>query len=184
MTEELTYKAALTKSMELLSSDPKRRFIGYGLLQGRAAGTLASASEEQIVETPVAENLMVGLAIGMSLGGLLPVVYIERMDFILNALDAIVNHLDKIALMSKGKFNPAVILRVVVGNKDCPLYTGATHTQNFSVAINKMVSFSVVELTEPDQTLTMYDVARSVQLEGGSTMLVEFKDLIQMPPKK
>src|SRR5579871_6790066 len=113
----LTYKEALTAAMDQLALDPTVRFVGYGLLHGRAAGTLKNVPVAQIVETPVAENLMVGLAIGMSLRGLRPVVYIERMDFILNALDAIVNHLDKIGGMSHGQFNPAVILRVVVGNK-------------------------------------------------------------------
>ena len=175
----MTYKEALTQAMADLGNDPKVRFIGYGLLHGRAAGTLKYVRDEQIVETPVAENLMVGLAIGMSLAGLRPVVYIERMDFILNALDAIVNHLDKIAQMSHGEFNPAIILRVVVGNKHKPLFTGATHTQDFTEAVRSMVGFDVARCTSAANILAQYRYAYSaMEAQRGSTMLVENKDLI------
>jgi pyruvate/2-oxoglutarate/acetoin dehydrogenase E1 component len=80
----LTYKGQLTAAMNLLAADPAVRFIGYGVkIGGRAAGTLNNVSDSQLIETPVAENLMVGLATGLSLAGLKPIVFIERMDFIL-----------------------------------------------------------------------------------------------------
>jgi pyruvate dehydrogenase E1 component beta subunit len=106
----MTYKESITASMDELAKDPDVCFIGYGIRYGKAMGTLKNVSESQLIETPVAENLMVGLAIGLSLRGKKPVVFIERADFLLNALDAIVNHLDKIELMSRGQFQPACIL--------------------------------------------------------------------------
>lgn len=176
-----TYKEALTAAMIELSLNPATRFIGYGVrIGGRAHGTLKSLPDYQLIETPVAENLMVGLAVGMSLAGLLPVVFIERFDFILNALDAIVNHLDKIETMSRGQFKPAVILRVVVGNKMKPFFTGATHTQDFTVAIKNLVSpdFLVHQLFSPQEITYRYDQAREYQALGRSTMLIEYKDLL------
>jgi pyruvate/2-oxoglutarate/acetoin dehydrogenase E1 component len=175
------YKEALTAAMVDLATDPAVRFIGYGVkIGGGAHGTLKSVSESQLIETPVAENLMVGLAIGMSLAGLRPVVFIERFDFILNALDAIVNHLDKIETMSRGQFKPAVILRVVVGNKDKPFFTGATHTQDFTVAIKSMLTpdFLVHQLFSPQEIAFRYDQARAYQVLGRSTVLIEYKDLL------
>lgn len=174
-----TYKEALTAAMIDLATDPAVRFIGYGVkIGGRAHGTLKSVSDSQLVETPVAENLMVGLAIGMSLAGLRPVVFIERFDFILNALDAIVNHLDKIETMSRGQFKPAVILRVVVGNKDKPFFTGATHTQDFTETVRDMVKFAVYRLDDAFDVNDCYPAARKNQLRGRSSMLVEYKDLL------
>jgi len=169
--------------MSELARDPLVRFIGYGVrVGGRAAGTLAGVPESQLIETPVAENLMVGLATGMALSGLRPVVYIERMDFILNAMDAIVNHLDKIDVLSQGLFRPSVILRVVVGNKNKPLFTGVTHTQDFLGAIASMVSFPVVGLSQQDQIQPQYRLAHETISAAGagrkSCMLVEYKDLI------
>ena len=120
---------------------------------------------------------MVGLGIGLALKGYKPVVYIERFDFILNALDAIVNHLDKLATISQGQFKPTMILRVVVGNRNKPLYTGETHTQNFSAALQQMISFPISELCEPSCIRGVYHEALR-RLGQQSTMLVEYKDLI------
>ncbi len=173
-----TYKEALIEANTSLGRDSSRRFLGYGLKKGRALGTLKSVPEAQIIETPVAENLMVGLAIGLSLKGLKPVVFIERMDFILNALDAIVNHLDKIDAMSRGEFHPAVIVRAVVGNRDKPLYTGVTHTQDFTVALQAMVSFPVLSLRTGSSIVPAYRQAEDNQCKGISTLLVEYKDLV------
>jgi pyruvate/2-oxoglutarate/acetoin dehydrogenase E1 component len=100
----MTYKEQITAAMSLFANDDRARFIGYGLANGRAGGTLVGAKPHQIVETPVAENLMTGVAIGLSLSGLRPVVYFERCDFILNALDAIVNHLSAARHISRGEF--------------------------------------------------------------------------------
>ena len=92
----MTYKEEITSAMDMLAADPRVRFVGYGVRYGgKAMGTLKNVPEAQLVETPVAENLMVGIAIGMALRGLRPVVFIERFDFIMNAMDAIVNHLEK-----------------------------------------------------------------------------------------
>jgi pyruvate/2-oxoglutarate/acetoin dehydrogenase E1 component len=97
----MNYKEQLIRQNGFLGLNPKTRFIGYGLKKGRALGTLKEVRDDQIIEMPVAENLMVGVATGLALQGYLSVVFIERMDFLLNALDQIVNHLDKIKQLSK-----------------------------------------------------------------------------------
>jgi len=172
----LTYKGQLTAAMNLLAADTSTRFIGYGVkIGGRAAGTLSTVPDCQLVETPVAENLMVGLATGMSLAGLKPIVFIERMDFILNALDAIVNHLGAAQHISCNQFKPAAILRVVIGNKSKPLYTGPTHTQDFTKALREMIDFPIVELKK-ENVVSEYQSALDRLSVGTSTMLVERKD--------
>jgi pyruvate/2-oxoglutarate/acetoin dehydrogenase E1 component len=173
-----TYKDALVQGNIALAANDRTRFIGYGLMKGRALGTLKGVAANQIIETPVAENLMVGLAIGLALKGYRPVVFIERMDFILNALDAIVNHLDKAKPLSRGEFSPAVVIRTVVGNKEKPLYTGITHTQDFAEAVRHMVSFPVFQLKTPAEVTTAYQQAESNLVTGISTILVEYKDLV------
>lgn len=139
------YKDTITSCMTRLGQDPRRRFVGYNVRCGRFGGTLAGVPEDRLLETPVAENLMTGIAIGMAIEGYKPVLCFERFDFVLNAMDAIVNHLDKLPSLSGGKFNPHVLIRVVVGNHKKPLYTGPTHTQNLSAGLRKMVSFPVIE---------------------------------------
>ena len=174
----MTYRNQLTAAMDLLASDPQTRFVGYGLKAGRAMGTLANVPEAQMVEMPVAEGLMTSAAIGMALCGFKPVVYFERCDFVTNAMDAIVNHLDKIKVISRGEFAPACILRVTVGNSLKPNFTGPTHTQNLAEGIAHMVGFPVVELLAAATVLPAYEAAIDGVGHGRSMMLVEFKDLL------
>lgn len=172
----MTYKESLTAAMTELARDPACVFLGYGITHGRAMGTLRDVPASQLIETPVAENLMVGLAIGLSLKGRKPVVFFERFDFVLNAADAIVNHLNAAATISRGEFKPAVILRVVVGNKTKPLFTGETHVQDYTMAFRSMVSFPVMCVRNPEEVAARYKLAEANQANGVSTMLVEYKD--------
>lgn len=162
--------------MKMLAQDPLTRFVGYGLKVGRAAGSMADAKEEQLVEVTVAENLLAGIGIGLALTGLKPVLFFERFDFVLNALDAIVNHLDAAETISNGEFHPTCILRIVVGNTQKPLFTGHTHTRNHSEALDRMVSFPVWQVRSPEEVLTAYEMAYK-NLHLHSTAIVEFKDL-------
>lgn len=173
------YYAALETAMGILARDPANRVLGYGLKHGKAKAGFAQVPDEQLAlgEMPVAENLMAGVAIGLSLKGLLPVVHYERADFAANAVDAIANHLDKLAEISRGQFRPGVIFRVVVGAKGRPLLTGRTHTQDTSDAWRRLVRFPVYCLRDADEIPPLYELARANQRMGGSTMLFEYRDL-------
>jgi hypothetical protein len=138
-----SYKEAMTIAMTELG-EQGAIFIGYNVLKGDAMGTLKNVAIEQKLETPVAENLMSGLAIGMSFEGFLPVLYFERHDFILNALDAIINHIDKIERISHGEYKVPVIIRAVTADAG-PFYSGITHSQDFTKLLESGVSFPVVD---------------------------------------
>lgn len=171
----MTYKDAIRDSMTMLAQDPLTRFCGYGLKIGRAAGSLVGAKEEQLCEFTVAENLMTGAAIGMALTGLKPLVLFERADFLWNAMDAIVNHLDACETISLGEFRPTMILRIVVGNRYKPLFTGHTHTRNNAEALRNAVRFPVWECRTAEEIITAYQEAyRNLPLH--STAIYEFKD--------
>jgi hypothetical protein len=176
---KLKYKDAIRLEMEKLAKDPKVVFMGYNVKYGsKANGTLINVPDEQLIETPVAENLMLSSAIGMSMEGFLPVVYFERFNFILNALDSIVNHLDKIEGLSHGEFKPKLIIRAVIGGSKQPFFTGITHTQDFTEALKNLVDFDVVKL--PVGTIEDYQEIKRIfvrALESNkSTLIIEEKD--------
>lgn len=174
-----TYKESLHAAMLQLARDPAVCFVGYGIApRGQGVGTFAGIDPAQLIEMPVAENLMMGAAIGLALAGRKPLVYIERYDFILNALDALVNHLDKLPLISGGEFAPRVLVRVVQGNSGKPLYTGPTHVQNFTEALARMVSFPVIDLANASQVELFYDGFMGTAPWKQSAVLVERKDLL------
>lgn len=170
----MSIKEELNKAMQLLAKDPETIFIGYNIHNGsKSHESLKDVNPEQIVEMPVAENLMLSSAIGMSIAGLKPVVFFERFDFIMNAMDALVNHLDKIEALSGGEYTPKVIIRCVIGGKEKPFFTGLTHTQDFTDSIKKMVSFPVIKITSAKEVLPTYETA----LKGTVSMIIiEEKD--------
>ncbi|MCK5604828.1 hypothetical protein KAR91_23260 [Candidatus Pacearchaeota archaeon] len=172
----MKYKDAIKQSMKDLAQDKRTIFLGYNILYGsRAYGTLTDIPREMCHETPVAENLMAGLAIGMSLAGYRPVLFYERHDFILNALDSIVNHLDKIESMSKGQFKTPVIIRATVGARE-PLDPGAQHTQDFTKAFRELLTFPVLDLTNSAEVIDGYNKAKTM---NSPIMLVERRDFYE-----
>ena len=166
----LNYKEALTRSMTELAEGGSI-FIGYNVKYGDAMGTLSNVSPAQKVETPVAENLMTGLAIGMSFEGIKPVVYFERHDFMLVAADAIGNHIDKIRRISHGEYDVPVILRAVIADAG-PFYSGPTHSQDFTRAFKEMVNFPIYEPKNAKEVLQVY---KKAQLAKGPVMIIERK---------
>ena len=167
---DMKFKDAVTQGMTELGEEGAI-FIGYSLLPGDAMGTLKNVPDDQKIETPVAENLMVGLAIGMSFEGFKPVVYFERHDFMLVAADAIGNHIDKIERISHGEFNVPVILKTVVDDGGL-FYSGPTHSQNFTRLFREMVDFPVLEPLSSEEALEMYRYAKDSE---GPVMIVEHK---------
>ena len=171
----MTYKECIIEATDELAKTPFTIFMGYNVKKGKANGTFLNVPDYKLFETPVAENLIIGLATGLSLEGYLPIVYIERFDFILNALDAIVNHLDKIEKLSHGEFKPKVIIKTAIGIKNKPLYSCLTHTQDFTEALQNLVTFPVIKLQASEYYIkNAYEVAT---LNDRSTIIIEEKEL-------
>ena len=78
-----------------------------------------------------------GMAIGLSLSGFIPVCCYPRFDFFILALNQAVNHLDKINKVSSSQHSPFVITRVLVGSKNI---LGLQHSQNHTSALRLMLS--------------------------------------------
>ena len=70
---------------------------------------------ERVLDTPLAESGIVGMAIGMALAGLRPVAEIEFADFIYPAFDQIVSEMSKLRYRSAGQFPAPVVLRAPSG---------------------------------------------------------------------
>jgi pyruvate/2-oxoglutarate/acetoin dehydrogenase E1 component len=175
---DMTYKEAATQSMLEFAADPKARFVGYGMLDGKGGnGTMKTIPNEKIVETTVCEGLMVGIAQGLAMQGFKPMVLIERADFIWRAMDAIALHLDQCEDISRGEFKPGVIIRVVIGNKEKPLFTGPTHTGDPYDALRDILKMLVFRTSCPDGIKFWYSVATERQERGERTMIFERKDL-------
>jgi pyruvate/2-oxoglutarate/acetoin dehydrogenase E1 component len=155
--------------MHLLARDDRSIFIGQSVCYDGAAiyHSLDGVPMDKRMEFPVVENLQLGYCTGLSLTGKLPICIYPRMDFMLLAMDALVNHLDKLPMFG---WNPKVIIRARVGQKK-PLDAGPQHTQNYTDAFRQMLTtVAVLELRRAEDVLPTYERAlRSKR----STIIVE-----------
>ena len=155
-------------------------FIGYNTACApRIHGTLNKVPVNKCIETPVAENLMMGLAIGMSLDSMYPIVCFERMDFITVAIDAIVNHLDKLPKLSGDQFKLPMIIRCCIGNKD-PLDPGIQHTQNL-IHLLQCSNISMYNCKEADDLRVIYSNIDKLDKTSCPILIVEHKEHYNVP---
>jgi len=152
----MTYKEAVTKEMVRLGKDERVRFIGYNTLKGHQMyGTLPPVPLSRRIETPICESLMMGMAMGMSLEGLRPVVCFERMDFILMAADAIINHLDKLPKLSGEQFDFPVIVRIIKGCTT-PLQPGIQHCADYTSIIKQNTDLEIRHIGKASDVKSSY----------------------------
>jgi len=169
--QEISYKNAMEIAMSNLGQ-LNTLFIGYNVARGDAMGTLKGVPSEKKFETPVAENLMAGICTGLAIEGTyLPILYIERQDFILNAIDQIVNHMDKIERISRGQYKVPVIIRAVVADSG-PFYSGPTHSQDFTEMLRAAVDFPVIE---PRTGIEVLKAFRGAVDSGRPCIIIERK---------
>jgi pyruvate/2-oxoglutarate/acetoin dehydrogenase E1 component len=173
----MKYFEELKKSMNYLSENEKTIFIGQAVeVPGTAmSGTLKDINKNKLLELPVAEEMQMGMTIGLSLNGNIPISIFPRWNFLILALNQLVNHLDKINIMSDGGFKTKTIIRTGVGSQR-PLNPQHQHISNFTESINKMcTSIDVMTLNEPEDIFPSYQKALNRD-DGRSTLLVEFGD--------
>lgn len=160
-SSDISYKDGISQAMKELGENEKTIFIGYNVVHGNAGGSTNDVLDNQKLETPVAENLMLGLGLGMSLEGFKPVVYFERHDFMTVAMDAIINHLDKIERLSHGQFKTPVIIKAVSADAG-PFYSGPTHSQDFTEGLKKLISIPVLEPKTGKEVLEAYNSVSNI----------------------
>lgn len=133
--------------------------------------TLADVPIEKRLELPVVEDMQMGMAIGMSLSGHLPVCIYPRFNFLLLALNQLVLHLDKLPLM--GDYKPKVLVRTAVATSK-PLYPGPQHIGNYTTALAHMLDTVAIDrLEHADDIVPAYERALG---RDGSTLLIEYHE--------
>src|SRR4029079_10006493 len=110
------------------------------------AGLLQEFGEKRVRDTPIAEEGFVGAAIGAAMLGLRPVVEIMTINFIMLAIDQIVNHAAKIHYMFGGQSKVPMVIRTPGGGGQ---QLAATHSQNPEVWFALVPVLMVVALSTP-----------------------------------
>lgn len=119
-TAVMTYREAVNAALDdALASDPAVVLMGEDVAnEGGVFKTNAGLAErygKRVINTPICENGFTGVALGMAVVGMRPVVEFMFADFMPSAGDAIVNQLPKYRFMSGGQLAVPVTLRVISG---------------------------------------------------------------------
>jgi len=149
---QLTYRQALHETLrEALLLDEKVFLLGeeIGNFEGSykiTAGLLKEFGPKRVVDTPICENGFVGMATGAAMLGLHPIVEIMTINFIMLAMDEIVNHAAKIYYMFGGQCPIPMIIRTPGGGGQ---QLAATHSQNLEVWFAHIPGLKVVAPATP-----------------------------------
>ena len=170
------YLDALTESMKLCMDDPNMIFIGQQIVYygNPMSKTIEGLPKDRMIETPVMEEVQMGMTLGMGMAGKSVVSFYPRWDFVICAANQLINHVDKIAVMSDDEWNPTILIRVGKG-ADTPLDPGHQHKADYTDEFTSMLKYTpVIKLDKAEKILPAYQDALK---RGGPTVLVEYPEL-------
>lgn len=156
----MSYFDQLTKTMTWLGAQPDTIFIGQSIAYpGNAVyKTLSGVPMEKRIELPVTEEMQMGMAIGLALTGKAVISIYPRFDFLLLAVNQLVNHLDKLEEFTHGQYHARVIVRVGIGSTK-PMYPGVQHCGDYTRAFIKLLKMPVIKLQKPSEIPVAYQAA-------------------------
>jgi pyruvate/2-oxoglutarate/acetoin dehydrogenase E1 component len=168
----MSYFDELKLAMTFLGKQEDTLFLGQSVaFPGNAIyRTLSGIPSVKRIELPVAEQMQMGMSIGLSLAGKTVISIYPRMNFLMCAMNQLVNHLDKLESYSNGEFIPKVIVRVCVGS-ETPLDPGLQHKGDYPIHLDNI---PVIRLQKPEDILPAYQEAYNSKR---STLLIEYGDL-------
>ena len=173
----MRYFDELKKSMEYLGKKKNTIFIGQAVeVPGTAmSNTLKDVNKKKLLELPVAEDMQMGMTLGLAMDKNVPISIFPRWNFLLYGVNQLVNHIDKFKVMCGKEIVPKIIIRTSIGSQR-PLHPQFQHIGDFSVAIQKMcTTIQVVKLNKPKDIFPAYKKAYE-RTDGINTILVEYGD--------
>jgi len=147
MPREITYLEAIREAMQQMMRKDKKVFLmgedvaEYGGAFGVSVGMLEEFGKERILNTPISEDAIAGVAAGAAVSGMRPILEIMFSDFITIAMDEIANQAAKMRYMFGGKAKVPMVLRTAGGGG-----TGAAgqHSQSLEALVAHIPGLKVV----------------------------------------
>jgi len=142
-----SYRQALLEAQtQLLESDPSVFVIGEGVddaggVFGSTLGLAQKFGKERVLDIPIAENGLTGIAVGAAICGMSPVFVHMRMDFLPMCMDQLVNHAAKWRYMTGGRLNVPLVARSIAGRG---WGSAAQHSQALHGLFNHIPGLKIV----------------------------------------
>lgn len=159
---------------EIMKSNNKTVLFGLGVddpkgIFGTTKGLKDVYGKKRVFDMPASENAMTGIAIGMSLNNIIPIMSHQRMDFFLLAMDQLINNAAKWKYMFGGQQKTPIIIRLIVGRG---WGQGPTHSQNFQ---NMFANVPGLKIYIPSFPSTMRKILHSSINNSDPTLIIEHR---------
>lgn len=151
---KLTTAQALGEALDLaMAEDPSVILLGEDVSDPSGGGVFhiseglsTKHGEHRVRSTPIAEQAIVGAAIGAAIGGMRPVAELMFMDFFAVAMDQISNHAAKLRYMSGGQTGVPMTIRTAAG---AGMQFGAQHSEMLEAWVTHIPGLKVVVASNP-----------------------------------
>lgn len=174
----MNYFDELCRSMEWLGQQDDTIFLGQAV-QYDGTGmtkTLSNVPYNKKIELPVFEDTQMGICNGLAIAGKIPISIFPRWNFLLLATNQIVNHLDKIPIISN--YSTKVIIRTAIGSIN-PLHPQIQHVGDFTDSFKGLLSnIEIIRLDNITDIFPAYQKAY-MRTDNKSTIIVEIPDNYQ-----
>jgi acetoin:2,6-dichlorophenolindophenol oxidoreductase subunit beta len=176
-TRKLTYGKAFTEAVrQSMQADDTIFCAGedvgaFGGVFHTYEGLQAEFGERRVVDTPISEQAIIGLGIGAAVSGLRPIVDLMFMDFILVAMDQIVNQAAKLKYMFGGKATIPLTITTTGGGG---VSAAAQHSQSLEALLCHIPGLKVVY---PSNAYDMKGLMVACIRENNPTIMVKHKKL-------
>ncbi|MFH1563835.1 MAG: pyruvate dehydrogenase complex E1 component subunit beta [Nitrospirota bacterium] len=149
---ELQYSLAINEALhQMMSADESVLLIGQGVkspwyVGNTATGLLEKFGHERIIDTPVSENAITGVAVGAAIAGMRPIVVHPRMDFMWYGMDPIINEAANWYYMFGGHQSVPVVIWCIINRGG---EQAAQHSQSLQSIFAHIPGLKVVMPSTP-----------------------------------
>jgi len=153
MGREITFAEAIREATDqCMESDPSVYIMGLGVpdpkgIFGTTVGLQEKYGDHRVLDIPVSENAMTGVAIGSAIRGMRPILSHQRIDFMLLSLDQVINNAAKWHYMFDGKMRVPLVIRLIIGRG---WGQGPQHSQSLQALFAHIPGLKVVMPTTPN----------------------------------
>src|SRR3989442_6892797 len=173
-------RAAISEEMErdervlVMGEDVGRK----GGVFGATDGLYAKFGEARVLDMPLAESGIVGIAIGAALNGLIPIAEIQFADFIHPAFDQIVSEAARTRYRSNGNWSVPIVIRTPFGGG---VHGGLYHSQSIEAFYAHVPGLKVVV---PSMPADAHGLLKSAIRDPDPVLFLEHKKVYRLVPEE
>ncbi len=174
---KMTYVQAIREAQYLeMKRDPDVFIVGedvgfFGSAFGQTGGLLKEFGPDRVLDAPLSETVITGMAVGAASMGLRPIVVHDFMDFMGVCMDEVINQIAKFSYMVGGQTHLSIVIRTQIG---AGIAAAAQHSQSLEAMFAHCPGLKIVAASTPAD---IKGLLASAVRDDNPVMVIEHKRL-------